>query len=901
MAAVLVFAVVLPVTAAVQPEDPVAVERLRRTVGGGSSVSLDRATGTVSFLRIETPLKVETKTGQIPHEQTMAFLETQAGAFGLDDPRSELVLLGTSIDRFGFSHARYQQFHRGVPVFASDLRSHFDRDGALVAISSTIVPIGTLDPVAGIPTKRAATIAVTAVEELLESRRVGLILNALEPQLMIFRTGLLQGIAGHNHLAYRIEVVDRARGIREFLFVDAHSGTVLDRISGIHHDIDREIFSGAFDPANLVWSEGDTLPFVGDEAAAINNLIDFAEDSYNFFLTLSGGTHPSFDAADATMKSVFDDEALGCLLAPNASWNGVNTSYCSGTTADDVVAHEWAHAYTEYNHGLIYQWQPGALNESYSDIFGEVIDWLNGAGSDAPLTARSSDGTECSAYDPVSPGSDDSLRWLEGEDATAFGGAIRDLWSPECHDHPGRVSSTSYKCSIEDGGGVHSNSGVPNHAFALLVDGGTYNGQAISGIGHIRAAQIYWYAMTTYQGPATDFADHADALEASCTALIGVDLPAPSTDTDTPESSGLTITAGHCAELAKVILATELRSEPTQCGFEPIFDPDPPALCAGLGAKQTFSFTDWETGLGGWTVSTRDVLSPSTFDTPDWAVVGDLPDARAGMAAFVDDILGGDCVDDLEAGVLILESPDIEIPAGAQVPRIAIDQWLATEVLQDGGNLKVSVNGGPFDLVPISAFDVGPYNDTLAVLVITPDFDIGESDNPMRGEAAFTGTDGGEVSGSWGQSHVSLYGPAAPATPSGCDSSSASTAATASPAGTWTKSSSTAAPTSCRLLIAATVPTTKARSATTATRSTTTGAPTPARSNQAGSAPNQWLQEPSKTRASRPATQAPLGRSNPMPGSRSSAATGPALPTSPTTATGTHGSAASSSTPRRPA
>ena len=139
--------------------------------------------------------------------------------------------------------------------------------------------------------------------------------------------------------------------------------------------------------------------------------------------------------------------------------------------------------------------------------------------------------------------------------------------------------------------------------------------------------------MTTYQGPATDFADHSDALEASCAALIGADLPALSTDTDISESSGLTITAGHCAELAKVILATELRSEPTQCGFGPIFDPDPPPLCAGLGAKQTFSFTDWETGLGDWTVSTRDVLSQSTFDTPDWAVVSPLPSDRSGSAS----------------------------------------------------------------------------------------------------------------------------------------------------------------------------------------------------------------------------------------------------------------------------
>ncbi len=42
------------------------------------------------------------------------------------------------------------------------------------------------------------------------------------------------------------------------------------------------------------------------------------------------------------------------------------------------MAHEWGHAYTEYTHGLIYQWQSGALNEGYSDIWGETVDLING-------------------------------------------------------------------------------------------------------------------------------------------------------------------------------------------------------------------------------------------------------------------------------------------------------------------------------------------------------------------------------------------------------------------------------------------------------------------------------------------------------------------------------------------
>ena len=57
------------------------------------------------------------------------------------------------------------------------------------------------------------------------------------------------------------------------------------------------------------------------------------------------------------------------------------------------------------------------------------------------------------------------------------------MWTPTCMGDPGKVSDAEYFCGTDDGGGVHSNSGVPNHAYALTVDGGTYNGRTITGIG----------------------------------------------------------------------------------------------------------------------------------------------------------------------------------------------------------------------------------------------------------------------------------------------------------------------------------------------------------------------------------------------------------------------------------
>ena len=102
-------------------------------------------------------------------------------------------------------------------------------------------------------------------------------------------------------------------------------------------------------------------------------MVNSAGEAYWFFSNAFG--RDSYDGFGAQMITVNNDPRIDC---PNANWNSVTTNYCDGVTSDDVVSHEWGHAYTEYTDGLIYQWQPGALNESYSDIWGETLDLING-------------------------------------------------------------------------------------------------------------------------------------------------------------------------------------------------------------------------------------------------------------------------------------------------------------------------------------------------------------------------------------------------------------------------------------------------------------------------------------------------------------------------------------------
>ena len=111
----------------------------------------------------------------------------------------------------------------------------------------------------------------------------------------------------------------------------------------------------------------------------------------------------------------------------------------------------------------------------------------------------------------------DSFRWLIGEKSPAFGGAIRDMWNPTCLGDPGKVTDAEYKCSADDSGGVHGNSGVVNHGYALLVDGGTLQRRRPStASASTRRPTSTGGRRTSNSSPTSGFPELATALEASC-------------------------------------------------------------------------------------------------------------------------------------------------------------------------------------------------------------------------------------------------------------------------------------------------------------------------------------------------------------------------------------------------
>ncbi len=159
--------------------------------------------------------------------------------------------------------------------------------------------------------------------------------------------------------------------------------------------------------------------------------------------------------------------AYGVGLPAGVTSNGRNWNYASG--AIDIVAHEITHGVTDYTSDLIYRNESGALNESFSDIMGTAVEFFFQLAGDGLLRAD----------------------YLIAEDiARGAGNGIRSMASPIERGHPDHYSIRF--TGTADNGGVHINSGIPNHVFYLAIEGGTnrVSGLRVEGVGAANRVQI---------------------------------------------------------------------------------------------------------------------------------------------------------------------------------------------------------------------------------------------------------------------------------------------------------------------------------------------------------------------------------------------------------------------------
>jgi thermolysin len=148
----------------------------------------------------------------------------------------------------------------------------------------------------------------------------------------------------------------------------------------------------------------------------------------------------------------------------------------------DVVAHELTHGVTDYTSRLEYQGEAGALNEAFSDIIGTSVEFY---------------------FQPAGAGRGQA-DYSMGEDVIRPGG-VRSLANPSSFGQPDHFSRFVH--TSDDNGGVHTNSGIPNQAFYLAIEGGRNrtSGLAVAGVGGANREQIekVFYRAFTSMLPAT--------------------------------------------------------------------------------------------------------------------------------------------------------------------------------------------------------------------------------------------------------------------------------------------------------------------------------------------------------------------------------------------------------------
>ncbi|MEO7370346.1 MAG: M4 family metallopeptidase, partial [Ilumatobacteraceae bacterium] len=537
---------------------------LQRASGDRTQVSVRPQTGVATFVGGSGGHPLAPAVKATAEVAARGFVDHYGALFGVADPSTDLTELRTFRASSGNSAVRFQQTYRGVPVLAGELAVQVAADGSVQSTSGEALPDLNVDVTARVASSAAADLARSLTSKY-DEVDVGL-LTASAPELMIYDPSLLgaDGPAG-SRLVWHVDVRTALGDADRFVLIDAHTGDVALHFSQRDDARNRSVCSDGNSSnseqcTTPVRIESDVSPYAGPGAVDVNGAFDLSGVTYDFYSSRFG--RDSVDGAGLPLKST----VLYCPTTnpsdcpyKGAFWNGFQMVYGQGyATADDVVGHELTHGVTQYTSRLLYYAESGAINESMSDVMGELIDLSYASTFDTPAD-----------------------RWQLGEGIP--GGAIRSMSNPPAHNDPDRMTSALYAGGPGDSHGVHRNSGVNNKAAFLITDGGSFNGQTIVGLGEVKAAQIYYAAETTLLGPGSDYLDLFHILPQACTNLVG--------------THG--IVSADCAEVVKAVTATEMDKFPTTPGAH-LAAP----ICDGTAVQEKVLLSDnMEVNNGNWTTS----------------------------------------------------------------------------------------------------------------------------------------------------------------------------------------------------------------------------------------------------------------------------------------------------------
>jgi Zn-dependent metalloprotease len=427
-----------------------------------------------------------------------AFLRTFAqqslGARGTED----LEVYRSREDELGKLHVRSRQRIHGLPVVGAELVLHADAaTGEVYAVNGRFIPDPGVPVEPGLdPEKALITAYITAG---IQNPKV-----LAGPEL----TYVVDSTIHELHLAWSVLVAyEDTEGEPQVdrVFADANVGGLVDRHPQVHSVLNRDTYDTGNStnlPGTLAINENGTVTSTDAVLQAIHNNTG---TTYNYYSSRFGR-----DSLNGNGMTIVSTGHYGSSHN-NAAWynsqiyygDGNGTKFTNFGNALDVVAHEMTHGVTSFESGLVYQNEPGALNESLSDIFAAAVEsWANGGVNGNTWKIGEV------IYTPATAG--DALRYM---DNPTQDGASKDYY-------PERYTGT------DDSGGVHYNSGISNLAFQRLVAGGGHprykNHYGVSGIGMSKAEAIFYRAQTEYLTSTSDFQAMRNATLQAAQDLYGV-------------------------------------------------------------------------------------------------------------------------------------------------------------------------------------------------------------------------------------------------------------------------------------------------------------------------------------------------------------------------------------------
>jgi len=331
--------------------------------------------------------------------------------------------------------------------------------------------------------------------------------NHRHPIYCILPPHVLVSIASNGSNAQRDMAIDAlqaaaATRAQRQTMMELHQASLVGAMAGaVSAGKDRTVYdtkNSSSLPGTAVRKEGD--PPSSD--VAVNEAYDGSGVTYDLYKNVYG--RDSIDDKGLPLKSTVHYQKD----YDNAFWNGSQMVYGDGdgdlfnrfTIAIDVIGHELTHGVTQYEAKLVYSFQPGALNESMSDVFGSLVkqyslnqsadqaDWLIGEGlltsnvNGVALRSMKAPGT---AYDDPVLGKD---------------------------PQPGHMKD--YVTTISDNGGVHINSGIPNHAFYIVAT-------ELGGYAWEKAGQIWYITLRDKLSSSSQFQDCANLTYQTAEELFG--------------------------------------------------------------------------------------------------------------------------------------------------------------------------------------------------------------------------------------------------------------------------------------------------------------------------------------------------------------------------------------------